>query len=63
MIAGTYVVILVICGGSYCLGWGLFRGADRKVLAFVTLIGTLLIARYGHALVEELREYRRRSRG
>jgi uncharacterized membrane protein required for colicin V production len=63
VIAGIYLVMLIICAGSYYLGWGLFRGADRKVLAVVTFVGLLVAAKYGPALVEELREYRRRNRG
>ena len=63
VIAGIYLAMLVICAGSYYLSWGLFRGADRKVLAVVTFVGVLVAAKYGPALVEELREYRRRSRG
>jgi hypothetical protein len=62
-IAGIYVVLLIICAGSSYLGWGLFRGADGKVLAVVIFVGVLVTAKYGPALVEELREYRRRSRG
>ena len=54
VIAAIYLGILIICAGSYYLDWGLFRGADRKVLTVVTFIGVLAVAKYGTAMVEEL---------
>ena len=59
--AGAYLVLLVVCAGSYYLGWNLFGGADRKVLAAVTFLGVVVVARYGPAFVAELRAYRERS--
>jgi len=48
---------------SYYLGWQLFGGADRKILALVTFVGALAGACYGPALVSEIRDYRRRQDG
>jgi hypothetical protein len=62
-LAAAYLAVLVICASSYYLGWGLFGGADLKVLAVVTFVGVLTSARYGPALLEEIREYRRRQGG
>jgi Flp pilus assembly protein protease CpaA len=60
--AGAYLVLLAFCAGSYYLGWNLFGGADRKVLAAVMFLGVVMVARYGPAFVEELRAYRERGR-
>ena len=63
VLAAAYLAVLIICTSSHYLGWGLFGGADRKVLAAVTFVGVLAAARYGPALLEELREHRRRRGG
>ena len=63
VIAAVYLAVLVPCAMSYYLGWQLFGGADRKVLAVVTFVGALAGACYGPALVAEIRDYRRRQDG
>jgi hypothetical protein len=60
-LAAIYLAVLIVCASSYSLGWHLFGGADRRVLAVVTLVGPLAAARYGPELLEELRECRRRQ--
>jgi hypothetical protein len=60
--AGAYLALLVVCAGSYYLGWNLFGGADRKVLAAVMFLGVIVVARYGPAFVDELRAHRERER-
>ena len=62
-LAGVYLAVLILCASSYYLGWELFGGADRKVLAIVTFVGVVASARYGPALLQEIREYRRRQDG
>jgi Flp pilus assembly protein protease CpaA len=62
-LAAVYLFALIVCASSYYLGWRLFGGADRKVLAVVTLAGALAAARYGPTLVEQIREYRRNQGG
>jgi len=62
-IAAAYLAVLILCASDYYLDWKLLGGADRTVLAIVTFVGVLTAARYGPALVEEIREYRRRQGG
>ena len=60
VVAGIYLAIIVICAGNYYLDWGLFHGAGRKVVAVVTFVGGLMVAKYGSGLVEEIWEWRRK---
>src|SRR5882724_5496863 len=62
-IAAAYLGVLILCASNYYLDWGVLGGADRTVLAIVSFIGVLVAARYGPALVEGIREYRRRQGG
>jgi len=62
-IAAAYLAVLILCASNYYLDWGVLGGARRTVQAIVGFIGVLGAARYGPALVEEIREYRRRQGG
>ena len=54
VLAGCYTGALCLCALSYYLGWNLFGGFDRKVLAVVTFVGVVLAHRYGRDLISEL---------
>jgi hypothetical protein len=62
IIAAIYVTVLALSAGSYYLSWDLYGGADRKVLVVVTVLGVLMAAKWGPALVLELQEYQRQKR-
>ena len=63
VLAAILLVVLLGCAVSYYLGWGLFGGADRKVLALVTLVAVIAAQRYGVRMFGEIRGYRRRKGG
>jgi uncharacterized membrane protein YfcA len=58
VLAGVYLVALILSAANFYLGWHVFGGFDKGVLAVVMLIGTICAHRFGPALVQELREYR-----
>ena len=58
VLAGVYTFALIFCASNCYLGWHLFGGFDKGLLAMVTFIGVICAHRYGPALLEELREYR-----
>ena len=63
IIAGVYLLVLVFCAANFYLHWNLLGGFDKKVLAVVTLVGVVLMHRYGPAIIEELRDYRAKRGG
>jgi hypothetical protein len=61
--AGAYLSLLLFFAANRYLDWQLLGGGwDKKVLAVVQFVGVVLVARFGPALVEEIKEYRARNR-
>lgn len=58
VVAGTYLAVLLLAAGNHFLSWHLTGSYDKKVLALVTLIGSIAVARFGDNMLEEMRDHR-----
>ena len=63
VVAGVYLAVLLFFVANRYLEWRLFGTRwDKGLLAFVQFVGLILVVRYVPAMVEEMKEYRRRKR-
>jgi len=60
-VAGIYVVLLSASALNYYFGWGYF-GKGRVLLAVVTLIGVVVVHRFGPSFLREIEAYRAAKR-
>jgi len=66
ILAGCYLLVLMLLVGNYYLDWSLFPGFDKKALAVATFVGVVLLHRYGGGMISDIEAYRaskRRSTG
>lgn len=57
LLAGSYLLVLLLSVGNHYFGWGLVGAADRKLLAAVALVGAVLAGRYGMRLQKRLEDH------
>ena len=57
LIAGIYLLVLLLVAGNRYLEWGILGQADRAALAVVTLLGVIAMGRFGPAMMEEMQAH------
>ncbi len=62
IVAGVYLVVLLLAAGNSYLHWNLTPGIEKKILAVITFIGVLCVARYGSSMLHEIEEYRAKQK-
>lgn len=62
VIAGIYLVPLVVCAVNHWANLNLVSGYDKKALALVTFIGVLFTHRWAPGMIEEMHARRGRKR-
>src|SRR5690349_18236000 len=61
-LAAAYLALLLLAAGNHYLEWGLAGSADRKILAVVTFVGFVVMARYGSSLLRMLEDHKAAER-